>query len=86
MTSPDGWKEIAIWLADCEAATCAELALKKSASKSEKRRHALICERASAMLRIGAFMGRPSRQDSVLERLDNAVQACKEAPREGGNL
>ena len=78
MRTPDEWKEIAIWLADCEAATCAELALKKSASKSEKRRHALICERAGAMLRIGAFMGRPSRHESVLERMDNAVQSCKE--------
>lgn len=80
MSCPDrdcSWKEIALWLADCHAATASYLGSIKSISKAEKNRHAQICDRAEQMIRFGVFTARPSEKDAVLARLKNAAAECR---------
>ena len=39
----NSWEQVALWAADCEAATAYHYE-RKSASKSERKRHIQICE------------------------------------------
>jgi hypothetical protein len=69
-----GWKSIALHLANCEAATAEDFAMRKSASKMEKKRHASICEDILKMFKVGEMFGHiASAQDFVENRLADAV-------------
>lgn len=46
----DNWKLIALYLADCHAATAVDMADRKSGSKSDRDRFASICEKAVSLL------------------------------------
>jgi hypothetical protein len=77
------WEKIAIWAADCEAATGEGYADRKSASKSERARHASICNKLKSMIEAGYFTGRElacqSPEDTkkrVLDRLRDAESKC----------
>jgi hypothetical protein len=47
----DNWKRIALYLADCHAATAEDMAERKSGSKSDRDRFASICENAISLLK-----------------------------------
>lgn len=67
------WEEIAVWLADCQAATTAHLASLKSSSKSELRRHSNICREVIGQIEKGLPVLRPSDKQRVIDRLKDAV-------------
>jgi len=64
----------AAWLADCHAASLQ--ALPRSASKSARSRHMLICERAEAALRHGVV---PTTGSDPEQAIRNAVDRCSKA-------
>lgn len=70
MVHPDEWKQIALWLMDCECATAYDALTIKHVSKYEKRRHVSICSNLVKMLQDGRFSGhRPSERENVERRL-----------------
>jgi hypothetical protein len=73
------WKQLALWLADCHAATAYYMANTKSMSNSERRRHISICDATRQMIEEGGFTRRPSLLTDVVERLRNASTACTNA-------
>src|SRR5208282_1723923 len=81
----DQWEEILVWAASCQAATAEGYAHRKSASKSERTRHASICKKLKAMIETGLFMEHrgyqpfESTKQATLKRLDEAESACIEA-------
>lgn len=77
--SPSEWEKIAIYIADCEAATTAHLAALKSSSKSELKRHQSICQTLLDSIKAEYLVKQPSKKDSVIARLE---QAIKDANRE----
>lgn len=81
MKNPQSWEEIALWLADCQAAAAYWMGTVKSISKAEKKRHAAICDRAEQMIRFGVFTARPSTKEDVLNRLKNAAAECRKKDR-----
>lgn len=73
------WKNLALWLLDCEAATTQHLVDLKSSSKSEKNRHQSICTGAVNMIESfgqimpkGIYLGTPDF-DRIVAR---AKRAC----------
>jgi len=76
------YERIAVWLADCQAATAEDYASRKSAPKGERTRHASICKRVRQMIESGMYTGddhyRPFDEikKRVLERLDEAESKC----------
>ncbi len=74
----DFWKGMALYLADCHAATATYDGELKSCSKSRQERLVSICKTAAEAIREGRLLGRrlPSRED-VLGRLDKVIQAGK---------
>jgi hypothetical protein len=82
MTLED-WRDLALFLADCEAATAYHALTTKSVSKSERRRHLSICEKAEYMLEHGVFIGRRRPQAEVWARLKELKRSATEAARNG---
>jgi hypothetical protein len=78
MQSPDEWKQLALWLIDCECATAYHALTTKSVAKYEKRRHTLICDDLRKMLDAGHFMGRRSSERDNVERRLNELMKLKE--------
>lgn len=72
MNEPD-WKSIAMYLADCHAATGEHEALMSRTSRSSARRMRDICATAAQMAR-GERLARARPDRGVLDRLDNAVR------------
>lgn len=79
------YQKIAIYLADCHAATATYDGMLRSTSKSRRKRFALICERAIGMLRSGHYAGpaKPIADISqsmayVIRRLEEAVKELEE--------
>ena len=83
--SKEQMEHIAIWAADCEAATAEGYASRKSASRGERTRHAAICKSLREMLTNGVYTKSDGFQPfetvkaRVLERLDKAESKCIEA-------
>ena len=68
----NGWKDIALFVSDCEAATLENIP--KSTSKHEQARHAHICADVGTMLKCGMLVNhRISSQPEVEKRLADAV-------------
>jgi hypothetical protein len=66
------WKKLALFLADCQAATTMRELSIKSGSKSEKRRHRDICQMAKDFMEgRDCFGSRDS--DLVIDRLARAL-------------
>ena len=93
MSEPN-WKDIALYLADCHAATGYREGSLKSGSKSEKERHLSICREASALIKgekspkyhyedENPGWGRSST-GSIVERLDETADFI-EGVLGGGN-
>jgi len=81
VSTPDNepdWKAIALYLADCHAATAQHEGSMSRTSKSSKDRFISICEKAAGMIRNQDNMRHLASQESVLARLDSAVNALKE--------
>lgn len=76
----ESWREFALYLADCEAATAYDFAERKSSSKYETRRHASICKTILDGLKAGGMLinRRPSDKDGVMLRLGNVVTKITE--------
>jgi hypothetical protein len=79
MTDP--WEQVALWASDCEAATAFHY-LRKSASKSERKRHIQICE--SLIDALANANERPitmnyRKPEVVIQRLRDAVADLKNA-------
>ena len=67
------WEQIAYWLADCEAATAYHYE-RKSASKSERRRHISIMEDLLKMLKAGDLIGHQVRKpEDIQKRLEETI-------------
>jgi hypothetical protein len=73
------WKEIALHLADCQAATAYHYT-NKSASKSEARRHVAICTMSADAIETGVLNKfTQSKQDVVVQRLRDTATAVKKS-------
>lgn len=79
MTDAEQWKAIALYLADCHAATAQSDGMLRSTSKAHAARFASICEKASEMLRGVRMAPRLSTQTDadVIDRLNRAVAALR---------
>ncbi len=66
------WKNLALYLADCHAATFFHEGSLKSCSKSSRARFKLICERALNAIEGGA-QSKIGSESSVAERLRKVV-------------
>jgi hypothetical protein len=73
------WKKISSYLADCHVATFEGLLGKKSASKSELRRHTSICDFAIKCLSTGMFdySRHPTKLSIVIKRLEEALASVQ---------
>lgn len=70
-TSRYEWKEIALYLADCHAASAEIIAHRKSALKSDRKRAEQLCTKAAEMIRASRSYGYARRsEETVLRRLD----------------
>jgi hypothetical protein len=77
------WKEIALYFADCMAATAEVLLDRKGTSKNERRRQLDLCEMALAAINAGGLVGkRPSQENWVRGRLAGIVAARALSPEE----
>lgn len=63
------WMKLALWLADCQAATAHHVCDLKSSSQYEKKRHKDICVSTAAMLATKTF----NRPFSLTNRLEQVV-------------
>lgn len=70
------WKDLALWLLDCEAATLERLKGLKTASKAEIRRHTEICSRSLSAIEAKAFFDQHNNRpiNVVVERAKKAIQ------------
>jgi len=83
----EDWRKIALYLADCHAATTEYDGTLKSVSASRRSRLASICERAAKMVKLGAYMERDRydgshgqrTQGDVVERLESAAKGARQA-------
>src|SRR5271157_215393 len=83
--SNEQFEQIAVWAADCQAATAEGYASRKSAAKGERSRHASICKSLREMIQTGVYVKSNGFQPPetvkkrVLERLDKAETNCIKA-------
>lgn len=69
----DRWKRIALYLADCHAATAEQELSRKSLGKAKQQRYLDICKKSAALIRGDGYLEngyRYNSADSVLSRLD----------------
>lgn len=71
------WEKIAIYFADCQAATTEQLTLLKSPSKSELKRHQLICRTLLQSIREQQVTN-IVQKERVMKRLEAAIIASNE--------
>lgn len=76
MTEPD-WKKIALYLADCHAATAEYDGLLASCSQARRDRFRAICERASRMIEGVDSFGHDIDERRVLDRLSGSANRLK---------
>ena len=77
-SKPSGWEEVAVYYADCQAATADTFGTTKSLSRGETARHASICTALADSLKHGALINkRPSNRERVIERLTKAADQCR---------
>lgn len=69
----DNWKRVALYLADCHAATAVDMADRKSGSKSDRDRFASICEKAVSLLEDPTCVTNPYLPYANLEELPKRV-------------
>jgi hypothetical protein len=74
MSEPTRWKELALYLADCCAATAEYDGELKSTSKVRRERLARICEKAAVAIRGGPLMGTARSEKIVATRCEDAAQ------------
>lgn len=78
------WKGLALWLAQCHAATAQGEGMMSRTSKSSRSRFVSICERAALMIEkralIGPHVGKDDA-DKTIERLKGAVRDLREFGR-----
>lgn len=63
------WKSLALWLADCHAATTEYDGNLRSTSAARRRRLQDICAKTHAAIATGMLNAHPRDEASVLERL-----------------
>ena len=71
------WRDIAIWLADCHAATAEHDGTLRSTSRSRRARFHSICLDAAHMLHLGRFFKEARPLERVLERLRDAAKESR---------
>lgn len=75
----ENWKAIAVYLADCHAATAGYDGELKSTSNSRRERFAAICNTAEMSLRCGCLVGVPKSDiDRVIMRCKKNAERMKE--------
>lgn len=74
--SEHDWKQIALYLADCHAATAEYDGQLASVSRSRKNRLVSICHTAAEQIR-GRDYNRARTEDDVLRRLDEIVEKLR---------
>lgn len=79
MEDSELWKDLAIWLLDCEAATAFQVSSVKRSSKSERNRHRRICEIAVNGILSGCFRGDGSRFSTPEVYLQRVVDRAERA-------
>lgn len=68
----DGWKMLAVYLADIHAANAEEIFSRKHESKTEKRRQAAIVDLCLIGLKTGQLVGKiASKPENVISRLED---------------
>jgi hypothetical protein len=77
--SADFWKDLALWLIDCQAATAYDVLSQKSMPKCEKERHKHICEIIIKSLDADVLMSRHGvRQEAAIrERVESVIRKCE---------
>ncbi len=79
------WQHIAMYLADCHAATAFYDGRLKSISKSRRQRFVSICELAAKMLTHGVYMGKSSYRGGFgSQAMVAIVERCEAAVKELG--
>lgn len=73
----DYWQGVALYLADCHAATAEHDGNLSSTSKSRRGRLGLICERAAQAIKGGFMDVRIRNKESVAERCADAARALR---------
>jgi hypothetical protein len=70
----NSFEDVAIYLADCHAATAFGVLEKNSSPKYERLRQRSILTRAAECLKAGALVGaRPSKREDVLARIERTL-------------
>ncbi len=78
MTDAEYWKAVALYLADCHAATAEYDGTLKSTSKARRERFVSICQAAMGFLsRTGTISLNTGAEDRVMARLRDAVKGDK---------
>lgn len=80
------WRRIALWLADCHAATAEYDGRLKSTSGARRNRFAEICRRAAGMIRYGHYTGRDQftggfgsrTKADIVKRLEGAAEGVSD--------
>jgi hypothetical protein len=75
--SNDKWKDIAIYLADCHAATAYDLLAKRHTSKTERARQLMLVNTCLECLKTGELNHRKSRLEDVISRLERTQNEFK---------
>lgn len=79
------WREIALYLADCLAATAEYETSLASVSKSRKQRHRQICRRAVELLKGEHPFSDGRSLESVLDRLEQASREDEEEAKKAAS-
>ena len=58
LTGDENWEDVALYFADCEAATAYTFGSTKSLSMYETKRHISICQTMLASIEAGALVGK----------------------------
>lgn len=82
LTGDENWEDVALYFADCEAATAYTYGSTKSLSMYETKRHISICQTMLASIEAGALVGKahypnPSRREHVVEQLRKVIETCQ---------
>lgn len=72
--SEQNWKDIALYLASCHAATAEYDGHLKTTSKSRRKRYRDICATALQAISAGTLVdARPQSEQDVVQRLQDAI-------------
>jgi hypothetical protein len=71
--SKEYWMQVALYLADCHAATLEDEGRRKSMPKHSKDRFRSICCKTLGMLMDGTLPNFPSQKTDVINRIKNAL-------------